>query len=162
SSAGRAPGLFGDFTSSLTVLRFWRNPQWHRRMPHRGLRPCSSANGGGRSAQPPGPLKGKPGGRNDSSAPFAFKPGRGRGIRFLKPDSAQRPGRIPTKGGQPCKRGCTMVRICDDERGLLFKRGNYVKHLKPGTYFYPFGTEIGRASCREREARAGTAVDLNQ
>ncbi|GAA5345978.1 slipin family protein [Planifilum fimeticola] len=35
-----------------------------------------------------------------------------------------------------------MVRICDDERGLLFKRGNYVKHLKPGTYFYPFGTVI--------------------
>lgn len=31
-----------------------------------------------------------------------------------------------------------MVRICDDERGLLFKRGNYVKHLKPGNYFYPF------------------------
>lgn len=35
-----------------------------------------------------------------------------------------------------------MVRICDDERGLLFKRGNYVKHLKPGTYFYPFGTVV--------------------
>lgn len=32
-----------------------------------------------------------------------------------------------------------MVRICDDERGLLFKGGNYVKHLKPGKYFYPFG-----------------------
>lgn len=35
-----------------------------------------------------------------------------------------------------------MVRICDDERGLLLKRGNYVKHLKPGTYFYPFGTVV--------------------
>ena len=58
------------------------------------------------------------------------------------------------------------MRITNDQRGLLFKRGNYVRHLKPGAYSLPpfsgraivvldvnrpfHVPEIGRASCRER------------
>lgn len=30
-----------------------------------------------------------------------------------------------------------MIHIQKDQRGLLFKRGDYVKHLKPGSYFLP-------------------------
>ncbi len=30
-----------------------------------------------------------------------------------------------------------MIHIQKDQRGLLFKRGDYVKHLKPGSYFFP-------------------------
>lgn len=30
-----------------------------------------------------------------------------------------------------------FVKVKNDERGLLFKDGNYIKHLKPGKYFFP-------------------------
>src|SRR5690606_40767563 len=90
-----------------------------------------------------GASEGEAGGRTRSSASFAFKLRTRAGERLLMPGSAKFPGRIPQKAEfaeQSFVRedapwfGFAMTKGASCSRG-----GNYVKHLKPGKYFYPFG-----------------------